>query len=95
MKEIYQSHNPADALRDLWIELQLAPSGAAVGACPGSRRGTSSGRTSGSRAGSGSGSGSCGAGYGLGLIVPDHFSRERILRIMEDLCAIDAAKRRV
>ena len=39
-------------------------------------------------------SGSGGGGYGLGLIVPDRFSRERILGIMKTLCEKDAAKQK-
>ncbi len=38
--------------------------------------------------------GSGGGGYGLGLIVPDRFSRERILGIMKTLCEKDAAKKK-
>ena len=48
-------------------------------------------RGSGGSSGSGSG-GSGGGGYGLGLVVPDRFSRERILGIMKALCEKDAAR---
>ena len=44
--------------------------------------------------GGSSGAGSGGGGYGLGLIVPDRFSRERILGIMKTLCEKDAEKRK-
>ena len=42
----------------------------------------------------GSGFGSSGGGYGVGLVLPDVDSRLRIARIMSDLCAKDAARRK-
>jgi len=78
-----QTTSPAagDALRDLWIELSLAPHGSAP--APSSGAAPSSG-----------GSGGSGAqGYGLSLVVQDHFSAERIMRIMRDLCERDARRK--
>ena len=56
------------------------------------------GSGSGSRYGSGSGSGGSdngGGGYGVDLVAPaDHFSRERILTIMRDLCKKEAEQKK-
>ncbi len=74
------NHSPGDALRDLWIELTLAPVPAAEA-------------SSGASVSSGSsGLGSGGGGYGLELVAPNRFSAERILRIMHDLCEKDAGR---
>ncbi len=70
------------AARDVWLELRLSPAEYTRGASDAPAPPVSSS----------SGSGSAGAGYGLGLIVPEHFSRERILRIMRELCAQDEAR---
>lgn len=60
-------------------------SGHLYGSGSGRLHGSGSGRRYGS--GSGSGSGEDTAGYGIDLVVPaDHFSAERILTIMRDLC---------
>ncbi len=65
--------------RDVWLELRLSP--AEYTAPPPASPMPSEP----SLASSGSG----GAGYGLDLVVPDRFSRERILRIMRTLCERD------
>ncbi len=81
MKHDQYSGAAPNALRDLWIELELGPTAL-----------TASGGSAPPTASSGSGARSGGAGYGLGLVVPDRFSRERIERIMRDLCEQDRKK---
>jgi len=78
----------APSLRAFWESLQSAraasaPSGQGPSAAPaGSAPDYGSG-----------GSGSGGSGYGLGLIVPDEASRQRIARILSELCARDAERK--
>ena len=70
-------------------------SGRLYGSGSGRRYGSGSG--SGRRYGSGSGSGSGDedGGYGVDLVAPaDHFSAERIMTIMRDLCAKEAAQKK-
>ena len=97
---------PMPTLKEFWEALQQTKNGGA--AAPASARAGSghvvssgrpyrSGSGSGSRYGSGSGSGSGdgGAGYGIDLVAPaDHFSRERILTIMRDLCEKEARQKK-
>lgn len=86
MKQLNGAPSPAGgdvpaALRDLWIELELG--------CGVPSASSTSSPAAGGGSGASGGSGSAGGGYGLGLVAPDRFSRERILRIMRDLCKQD------
>ena len=69
--------------------------GSGSGRLYGSGSGRLYGSGSGSRYGSGSGSGEDTAGYGVDLVAPtDHFSAERIMTIMRDLCAKEAKQKK-
>ena len=83
-----------DKLRDLWIELQLAPRGSAPVPSSDTPFPSGGGFPSGAEPPSGDPGGSGVGGYGISLVAPDRFSRERVLRIMRDLCEQDARRRR-
>ena len=93
---------PMPTLREFWEALQQAKNGnasAPSSARAGSGYAASSGRLYGSGSGfgsrSGSGSGDGCAGYGIDLVAPaDHFSRERILAIMRDLCEKESKQKK-
>ena len=68
-------------------------SGRLYGSGSGRLYGSGSGRRYGSSSGSGSGEET--AGYGVDLVAPaDHFSAERIMTIMRDLCAKESAQKK-
>ena len=92
---------PMPSLKEFWEELQRAKhghetptsarGGSGYASSSGRLHGSGSGLRFGSAHGSGSGVGSGGdsgcACYGVDLVAPaDHFSRERILTIMRDIC---------
>lgn len=101
---------PMPTLKEFWEALQQAkndgaelPTSARAGSgyvlSSGRLYGSGSGRLygsgSGRRYGSGSGSGEETAGYGVDLVAPaDHFSAERIMTIMRDLCAKESAQKK-
>ena len=86
--------DPTDpSLRAFWESLQSARTASAPGGQGPSAAPAGSAPDYGSGGSGSGGSGSGGSGYGLGLIVPDEASRQRIARILSELCARDAERK--
>lgn len=96
-EELQRSQSGADAPSSMRAGSgSITSSGRGSGRVFGSGSGSARGSGSSRRFGSGSGSGStsdedCG-GYGIGLVLPDGDAQERIMKIMRELCAKDAAR---